>query len=250
MIRAGIVVPYYDHPQALPVTVAALKAFSLPCWIVDDGSSPAAQQVAQRLAAQEKDWLRLLTHATNQGKGAAVLTGCRALQQAGCTHAIQIDADGQHNFADIPALLTAANKRPEALVLGQPQYDESVPKSRLYGRYLTHVWVWINTLSFDIRDAMCGFRVYPLDALLTLVRTQRVGLRMDFDVEIAVRLHWRATPVVTVPTQVRYPMDGLSHFRLWRDNALIAWMHTRLFFGMLVRLPWLLTRGSTKEIAG
>ena len=65
---------------------------------------------------------------------------------------------------------------------------------------------------------------------------------MDFDVEILVRLHWRGLRIVSLPTKVRYPANGISHFKLVRDNALISWMHTKLFFGMLLRTPILLAR--------
>ena len=128
------------------------------------------------------------------------------------------------------------------VVTGQPVFDTSVPKARLYGRYATHVWVWINTLSFDIRDAMCGFRVYPLAPTLRLFDDVAIGRRMDFDVEVLVRLYWRGLRVVNLPTRVTYPADGVSHFDVLRDNLRISWMHTRLFFGMLPRAPMLLWR--------
>jgi hypothetical protein len=117
-----------------------------------------------------------------------------------------------------------------------------VPRSRLYGRYATHVWVWINTLSLDIRDSMCGFRMYPLASLLPLLERTRIGARMDFDSDVIVRLHWRGVPVRNQPTRVTYPQDGISHFRLWRDNVRISALHARLFVGMLWRSPLLLWR--------
>jgi hypothetical protein len=96
--------------------------------------------------------------------------------------------------------------------------------------------VWINSLSFAIKDSMCGFRVYPLQTTLAVL-VPGIGKRMDFDPEVAVRLVWAGTPIINVPTAVRYPTDGVSHFHLFKDNALISAMHTRLFFGMLWRLP-------------
>jgi glycosyltransferase involved in cell wall biosynthesis len=242
MIRTCIVIPHFNHPRALPTVVAALKLLGLPCWIVDDGSSPEALAAVRGLVAREGGWLTLLVCPVNRGKGAAVLAGCRAAYRSGYTHALQIDADGQHDPADAPRLLEAAAQRPEALILGAPRFDDSIPRGRLYGRYLTHLWVWINTLSFEIRDTMCGFRVYPLERMLGVADTEHPGERMQFDPEIVVRLHWRGTPVVNVPVHVRYPSDGLSHFDLWRDNVRISAMHMRLFFGMLRRSPRLLLR--------
>ncbi|WP_315982747.1 hypothetical protein [Aliamphritea spongicola] len=113
---------------------------------------------------------------------------------------------------------------------------------RYYGRYLTHVWVWINTLSFSIRDTMCGFRLYPLAPLVTQFNEEHCGDRMDFDTEVLVRWYWRGGLVINQPVNVRYPLDGVSHFDVWRDNVLITVMHSRLFFGMLRRLPGLIWR--------
>lgn len=87
---------------------------------------------------------------------------------------------------------------------------------------------------------MCGFRVYPLAAALRVWDEGRVGARMQFDTEILVRLFWQGVRVISVPTRVTYPRDGVSHFDLWRDNLRISAMHARLFFGMLRRLPQLL----------
>jgi hypothetical protein len=170
------------------------------------------------------------------------MSGLREAFASGYSHALQIDADGQHDTGDIPRFLALARERPEAVVTGRPVYDASVPRGRLIARNLTHVWVWIETLSFDIRDSMCGFRVYPLRPVVEVLNRSRPGRRMDFDPEILVRLFWAGTPVLTIPTRVIYPLGGQSHFRMVHDNVLITAMHVRLVFGMLWRLPRLLGR--------
>jgi glycosyltransferase involved in cell wall biosynthesis len=235
-------IPVYNHEHAIGTVVAAVLAHQLPCILVDDGSSPGCAQVLDALAAAAPGQVTLVRHAVNQGKGGAVLTGFRAAGELGFSHALQIDADGQHDTGDIPAFLALARSHPHAAVVGSPVYDESVPKVRLYARYLTHVWVWINTLSFAIRDSMCGFRVYPVAPVLALAARQKLGLRMNFDPEVLVRLYWAGMPVVNQPTRVSYPLDGVSHFQAVRDNVLISRMHATLFFGMLLRLPILLGR--------
>jgi hypothetical protein len=171
-----------------------------------------------------------------------VLTGFARAARDGYTHVLQVDADGQHSVADVPRFLAAARAAPHAVVAGCPLYDESVPALRLYARYLTHVWVWINTLSLAIRDSMCGFRVYPVAPVLALARRRRLGLRMNFDIEILVRLYWDGLAIVNLPTRVGYPEDGVSHFKAWTDNVLISRLHMTLFFGMLPRIPSLLVR--------
>lgn len=236
------VVPVFDHQRAVSGVVAALRGHGLAVVLVDDGSAPACAAVLDGLCDEVPPPVTLLRHGVNRGKGAAVVTGLRHAAGAGFSHALQIDADGQHELADVPALLAASRADPEAVIAGAARYDDSVPRARRYGRYATHVWVWVNTLSLRIRDAMCGFRVYPLAPMLELLDREAVGSHMDFDVEILVRLHWRGVMVVSLPTRVRYPPDGISHFQPFRDNLRLAALHARLFFGMLQRLPVLLRR--------
>ncbi|WP_332853715.1 glycosyltransferase family 2 protein [Duganella sp. S19_KUP01_CR8] len=237
-----IVVPVYDHEHAIGAVLDGLLRHGAPCILVDDGSGAACAAVLDALAQQHAGSVTLVRLPRNQGKGVAVLSGFRRAAELGYTHVLQIDADGQHETGDVPKFLAQAAARPDAIVAGHPVYDESVPKVRLYGRYATHIWVWINTLSFDIKDSMCGFRVYPVAAVNALAARTPIGARMNFDTDILVRLFWDGLQVVNLPTRVRYPTDGVSHFRMWRDNVLITWMHAKLFFGMLPRIPRLLAR--------
>lgn len=237
-----VVVPVFDHPQAIEGLVQTLRGQGVPCLLVDDGSGPDCAALLARLATQSPDEVSLLRLDHNQGKGAAVMAGLREAGRRGFSHALQIDADGQHDARDVPRFLAMARETPDAVINGRPIYDQSVPKARLYGRYASHVWVWINTLSLAIRDSMCGFRVYPLGPTLALLDREHIGTRMDFDSEILVRLHWQGLAVRDCPTRVTYPEHGVSHFRMLRDNLRISAMHTRLFFGMVWRLPRLLAR--------
>jgi glycosyltransferase involved in cell wall biosynthesis len=221
--------------------VHGLRAHGLPVVIVDDGSDEATRAVLSALAAGEAA-VQLIRLPRNGGKGRALTAGLIAARDAGYTHALQIDADGQHNVGDVPRFLAEGRGDPRALVCGQPIYDESVPRARLYGRYVTHVCVWMETLSFTLRDSMCGYRLYPLDATCAEIDRAPLPARMDFDTEVAVRLIWRGVPVRNLTTRVIYPENGLSHFRMLRDNLRISAMHTRLLLGMLPRAPILLLR--------
>lgn len=239
LFKPCVLVPVYNHHQCLAKTLADIRRHGLVVVMVDDGSDATCKQVMQQLAEANPD-VHLITRPANGGKGAAIKTGLQAAADLGYSHALQIDADGQHNSADIPRFLAVAEQHPNTLIAGMPAYDASVPKGRLYGRYLTHVWVWINTLSLAIRDSMCGFRVYPVARSCALIAAEPMGDRMDFDSEFMVRWHWRHWPLQQLSTKVIYPENGVSHFLVWRDNKLISWMHTRLFFGMLLRSPLLL----------
>lgn len=243
--RPCAVVPVYNHHLAVPSVVAGLRHAGLPVVLVDDGSSAECAAVLSGLA-KENEHVELVSLPQNQGKGGAVKAGLRAALERGFSHALQVDADGQHALADIDRFLAAGQQELEAIISGLPVYDEAIPKSRYYGRYITHFWVIVNTLSRQIRDSMCGFRLYPLVATVEVIDTQYTGERMDFDPEVLVRWVWQGGKVVHIPTRVSYPEDGVSHFQLWRDNLLISKMHTRLFFGMLWRFPRLLLRSVTR----
>jgi glycosyltransferase involved in cell wall biosynthesis len=240
-LRPCAVVPVYDHGAAVGDVVRGLTGAGLPCILVDDGSGAACAQVLDELA-RTLPGVTLVRRPRNGGKGAAVCDGLRAAQAAGYTHALQFDADGQHDLADVPRFLAESAAWPGCVICGQPCFDASIPRTRYYLRYLTHVLVWLNTLSFDIADSMCGFRIYPVPALVALLDREALGLRMDFDIEVLVRLHWRGASLRWIPTRVRYPADGISHFRLVLDNALITRLHARLFLGMLLRLPSIAAR--------
>ncbi|EOI3444157.1 glycosyltransferase [Cronobacter turicensis] len=239
--RPCVVIPCYNHGSLIEKVLQRLAPFALPCFIIDDGSDESTRAALDELP-QRYPSLTLVRLARNSGKGVAVMEGLRHVAQQGFTHAVQVDADGQHAIEDIPAFLSLAQRHPDALISGHPVYDASMPRARRYGRWVTHVWVWIETLSLSLKDSMCGFRVYPIAPTLALAQRHPPGKRMDFDTEIMVRLYWRGHPTYFIPTRVTYPQDGISHFDALRDNCRISWMHTRLFFGMLPRAPGLLWR--------
>lgn len=239
--RPCVLIPCYNHGAMMAKVLSRLAPFGLPCLVVDDGSDEQTRRILEHLAAGQPQ-VTLVRLAQNAGKGAAVIKGLEESARAGYTHAVQVDADGQHAIEDIPKMLALAERHPEALISGQPIYDDSIPRSRLYGRWITHVWVWIETLSLQLKDSMCGFRVYPVSPTLQLAARVSLGKRMDFDTEVMVRLYWQGNTSYFLPTRVTYPPDGLSHFDALKDNVRISLMHTRLFFGMLPRIPTLLFR--------
>ncbi|MCK9523479.1 MAG: glycosyltransferase family 2 protein [Proteobacteria bacterium] len=240
-LQLHILIPTYNDKDTLPSVVARLATFELPVLIVDDGSAADAAQVLDTLASAHP-FVTLLRRPVNGGKGMAVRDGIADLHARGATHALQIDADDQHCLDDIPRFVAAARSNPNALVLGTPVFGGDAPRGRVIGRNISRFWVALETLSRAIHDPLFGYRVYPVADTFALQQRVRIGARMDFDPEIAVRLYWRGLDVINIPSQVRYPEGGVSRFRMFRDNARISWMHTRLFIGMLFRLPRLVAR--------
>ena len=235
------VIPVYNHPHHIEALVEHLDHFQKPIILVNDGSDAACTTLLYRIAEQHPS-VELVEHSYNQGKGQAVITGLRHAHKLGFSHALQLDSDGQHDWQDVAKFLDISAQHPEAMVIGQPIFDESVPKKRLYGRYATHIWVWINSLSFDIKDSMCGFRVYPLASTIQVLNSAKFQPRMGFDSEILVRLKWANVPFINVPTKVIYPEGGISHYHVWRDNLGMSKAHAKLLGGMLIRLPKLLAQ--------
>ncbi|WP_305818920.1 glycosyltransferase family 2 protein [Photobacterium leiognathi] len=238
-------IPCYNHGATVSAVIDALTPYGFPIIVVDDGSELATRKILSEQAKRPN--ITIVTLPKNQGKGGAVIAGIKQADLLGFSHALQIDADGQHDLTALPKLLEASQAHPEALISGQPIYDDSVPKSRLYGRYATHIWVWIETLSFNIKDSMCGFRSYPIRPIVNVINHNKLGLRMDFDTEIMVRFYWDNGDIRYIDTKVIYPKDGISHFDALWDNVKISWMHTKLFFGMLPRIPKLIKRKSTDQ---
>ncbi len=241
MNKYCVVIPVYNHPHKLTQLLAAVSHYDLPIYLIDDGSEPTSQAQIKQISDKFEN-VQLSHFIENKGKGAAVMAGMRLAYEKGYTHGFQIDADYQHDMQDIPLFIEKAEQSPDAVICGIPIYDESVNKKRYYARYLTHVLVWIHTLSFEIKDSMCGYRVYPLAAFNAQINQKKPGRRMNFDTDIIVRLYWRGIEVINVPTKVIYHQDVPSNFRMWADNWHITKMHTVLFFGMIIRLPMLLAR--------
>jgi len=245
MSKYCIIIPVYNHGKELLQVLEQLSRYKLNCYIINDGSGPETNNYIDQ-AIKIYEWITIITLEKNGGKGAAVKAGLRFVYDRQYTHALQVDADGQHCLEDIPKFLDKSIKYPDALVLGQPIFGKDVPRSRLIGRQISRFWVWVETISKSIKDPLFGFRIYPLLSTIQVLDSNRTGNKMDFDPEIAVRLYWGNVIIRNVRTKVSYPDRGISHFNMLRDNLLISWMHTKLVFGMLLRLPILLWNRITK----
>jgi len=241
-VNPCILVPHYDHVEQFERILPRLLDQGLPLVVVDDHSPDAAFSRLVALVRGAAPNAHLIRNGANRGKGGAVKTGLAAALDRGYTHAVQIDADGQHDLGAVERLLGAARAHPGALVCGLPRFDESIPAGRYYARFLTLALTWVECLGRQIQDAMCGFRVYPLHRVVPIIRRHRLGERMDFDPEILVRAVWDDIELIYVPVRVVYPEEGRSHFLYVRDNLRITWMHVRLVAGMLPRAPRLLLR--------
>jgi len=236
-----VIIPSYNTGAAVYETVRAARAQWNPVWVVTDGSTDGTVLTLREMALADPA-IRLMELPHNQGKGAAVLHGLREAHRAGFTHALTMDSDGQHPAALIPAFMQASVQSPGAMILGRPVFDASAPLLRVRGRRISNWWTNLETLGAGIDDSLYGFRVYPIDALIAVMRRQPWMRRFDFDTEAVVRLAWRGVTPVNLAAPVRYlraDEGGVSHFRYGRDNVLLTWMHARLMVEFVLRLPLL-----------
>jgi len=236
-----LVVPHFNHFEAFEKFLPTLAKLELPCIVVDDGSPEGIQNKLETLL-KPYPHVSFYKHAINRGKGAAMWTGAHMARAQGHTHILQIDADGQHNAVDVEAFIQDSKAHPQAIISGAPQFDESAPKARVYGRKVTDFWVALETGRLTIRDSLCGFRIYPLNEFELVFDKYHIGKRMDFDTDVLVKSVWQGIDVRFIETEVIYHENSVSHFHYLQDNLRLIWLHTRLMVGMIIRLPLRLWR--------
>jgi glycosyltransferase involved in cell wall biosynthesis len=239
-----ILIPSYNPGPKVYETVRAARRCWNPVWVIIDGSTDGTAEKLQQMAEQDPGLL-VIANPNNMGKGAAVLRGLDLAAQRGYTHALSMDSDGQHPAELIPEFMAASMRQPDCMILGRPVFDVSAPALRVKGRQVSNWWANLETLWAGIGDSLFGFRVYPIAPLRQVMHRERFMRRFDFDPEAVVRLSWMGVKPVNLPAPVRYftaEEGGVSHFNYLRDNTLLTWMHTRLFFGFVLRLPLLVAR--------
>ena len=239
-----VLIPSYNPGPNVVATVRAARALWNPVWVVVDGSDDGSAPTLQAMALNDPG-LRVWLLPHNQGKGAAVLHGVTLAAQAGYSHALTMDSDGQHPVGLIPLFMKESAQRPDCMLLGRPVFDASAPLLRVRGRRVSNWWTNLETLGAGIADSLYGFRVYPVHELAAVMSGQPWMRRFDFDTEAVVRLAWRGVKPINIDAPVKYltaAEGGVSHFQYGRDNLLLTWMHMRLMVEFVLRLPLLLWR--------
>lgn len=239
-----VLIPSYNTGPKVLETVREGRRFWNPVWVVVDGSTDGTLEELNLIAASDPG-LRISSLPRNRGKGAAVLHGLRQAEAQGFTHVLTMDADGQHPAHCIPEFMAASEANPDAIILGVPIFDVGAPRLRVVGRRISNWWANLETLWGGIGDSLFGFRVYPAARLRAIMESCWWMRRFDFDAEAVVRLCWQGSRPINLPAPVRYfraEEGGVSHFNYMRDNALLTWMHIRLFFGFVARFPLLVRR--------
>ena len=241
-MKYGFVVPVYNHGSTLEDVIKNLSVYNFPIIVLDDGNDEKNKAYIQAVDAKY-DLVTLVTRKKNGGKGKAMCDGVIKAHEMGLTHILQIDSDGQHDAGRVERFLSLSEKNPNAVICGYPEYGKDVPLHRLNGRKIANGWVHIVTWDRTIVDALIGFRIYPVDAYYKCLKHHAIiDSRMGYDIDILVHLSWAGLPVISESVKVSYPKDGVSNFRMVRDNIHISLTYTRLCLGMLFRIPLLIAR--------
>lgn len=243
----GFVIPVYRHGSTLEGVVKSLLPYKLPIIVVDDGND---EENRAYISSVEKNYplVTVVTRSKNGGKGRAMNDGIRKAHEMGITHILQLDSDGQHDAAKAERFFELSRQNPDAIICGYPEYSEDAPKSRVNGRKFANGWIHFVTLSKVIKDAMIGFRIYPVEPFMKMLkRNLFIDGRMGFDIEVLVRQYWRGVRVISEPVRVYYPADGVSNYNYFTDSLRVSWVYTRLCFELIFRFPFLIFRNIKKR---
>ena len=242
MMKYGFVIPVYRHGATLETVVKGLLSFDFPIIVVDDGNDEENKAFISAVA-EKYSLVTLVTRPKNGGKGRAMIDGIYKAHELGLTHILQLDSDGQHDSGKAARFIELSEQNPQAIICGCPEYEKDAPRSRVNGRKFANGWIHIVTLSGDIKDAMIGFRIYPVQAFIDMLKhTLYIDSRMGFDIEVLVKQYWRGVPVISEPVKVFYPADGISNYNYLTDTVRVSGTYARLCLGLFPRIPILLFR--------
>lgn len=221
MLKTGAVIPVYNHADHVGKVIEGLLVYGLDIIVVDDGSEDNVLSVLKKY--EEK--ITVISYKPNKGKGYALRQAFYLARNAGWSHVLTIDADGQHKTEDIPLLLDATQRFPEAIILGcRPFNHPDMPSKNTFANRFSNFWFWIQT-GKKLPDTQTGFRIYPL---LKMDNMKFVTSRYEAELEMLVRLAWRGVDIIPVSVQVYYDssIKRESHFRPFADFMRISVVNT------------------------
>lgn len=229
MSRLCVIIPTYNNGGTIARVVDEVWPHCHDIIVVDDGCTDNTREALQACAHS----VSMVSYAPNRGKGHALQAGFRRAMAMGYTHAITIDADGQHFASDIPALVAQMHKHPDAIVVGNRNLNEAnMPRGNTFANKFSNFWFRLQT-GVNLADTQSGYRLYPL------MRLHGLGLitsRYEAELELLVLAAWHGTSIVSVPVRVYYPpaAERVTHFRPIYDFARISLLNVILCIGALV----------------
>ena len=217
MTETVVLIPALNCGATIGAVVSGARRHVPDVLVVSDGSTDATVAAATAAGA------RVVTHDRPRGKGAALLTGMRALAAQGVRRVLTMDGDGQHLADEIPTLLDAADARPGTLIIGARRWEEvTAAPIKLFGNRFANRWVEI-ACGQTLPDTQSGFRIYPLRETLALRPRAR---HFAFETEVLIRAVRAGIPIHSVPVRVYYPpiAERISHYRGFVDTVRIIFV--------------------------
>ncbi len=228
-MRLCVIIPTYNNAGTVGQVVEEVFRYVPDIIVVNDGSTDGTAARLQELSSK----IVIVTNETNQGKGHALRAGFKAALQRGFTHAITIDADGQHFASDIPVLLEAQQQNPDGIIVGcRNLTEENMPRQNTFANRFSNFWFRLQT-TINLPDTQSGYRLYTLASLRGLAL---LTSRYEAELELLVWAAWGGVRISSVPVRVYYPSpeERVSHFRPVYDFARISVLNTILCLGALV----------------
>ena len=194
-------IPAYNEAQRIGEVVAGARQY-LPVLVVDDGSMDDTAAVASQSGA------RVLSQRPNQGKGAALTAGFRRAIAEGCAAVLTLDADGQHDPAEIPQFLQAYRERGVDLIIGGRDFSQIPPVRRAANTLGRWSFSW--AVGRPVRDNQSGYRLISRRLMEAMLASQEQGFQ--FEVEMIVVCVQKGYALDWVPIRTIYAGES-SHIQ-------------------------------------
>ncbi len=240
-LRALILIPVYNNAATLRKVAEKSIETGLPVLVVNDGSTDGGPDTLDGLDVARIDLPE------NRGKGVAIRTGAQWAIERGYTHIITLDADGQHDPADVPRFMARLREKPLVILVGARDFEnQEIPGGSRFGRKWSNMWMRIAS-SEKVADSQSGFRAYPLDIFRKIKFTSN---RYEFEIDVLIKSAWAGMSIEDIPVSVHYPpgKERVSHFHQFFDNYRISIVYTRSVLRTLWPWPHKLHFGTAEEL--
>ncbi|GHU68531.1 hypothetical protein FACS189413_05640 [Bacteroidia bacterium] len=239
-MKICIIIPVYNSEELIAGVVKSVLQCAENLIVVNDGSTDGTMEKLVKF--QKLNKFELISYEKNRGKGYALQQGFRRALKLGFTHAITMDADGQHLASDLEIMTKAAENQPNALIVGARKFDNpNMPQGNVFANNFSNFWFALQT-GQRLPDTQTGFRVYPLQKI---GKMRLFTKRYEAELELLVRCAWCNIRLVSQPVNVYYPPvnERFSHFRKGKDFFRISILNTVLcFLAVVYGYPSMLIR--------
>ena len=203
-------IPAFNEVARVADVVSRTRPHVSEVVLIDDGSVDQTASVAQAAGA------RVIRHQQNKGKGAAIITALECFDRSGVEFAVLLDADGQHDPAEIPKFIATAKQSGAVIVVGTRMSDTGdMPLARLWTNRFTS-WVTGRLARQRIPDSQCGFRLLRRSVLPDLKLST---VRFETETEMLIQAGRAGHKIVGVPIRTIYEAGRTSHIHPLRDTV-------------------------------